>query len=565
MLDERRIVTELPSFPDEVTLFQAVGILGTLDRPKNQSQLMERTSIHDPVVRVWALSSLIAKAARVDGNLLVMAMHVARRSAHLRQLLLPRFLSTFRFDLVNKLQELEEASLESEKDLHLKMMEATLQNDYEAQVLLHERLYLMTGNPKHVTDARDIARSRLNWSKALKPMLRAIFTHTEPLQASLIGLLRMLEREDARDQFKLFAQVIRPNEEARLASIYAFAQMHYWDKQYQKCIQVLEKSNALKLTKDKLSILNALVANAYEKDGDYENAAKWYQLQNEALKQKNLKPERYIADLENRAGWPVPKLPEDKNDNYFIMTGFPRSGTTLLENALSSHPKVMACEETSSLIGSIFTAYKSPMSADPDGKNIGLRGVAHRQLYYQNLTRYVNKPDVQAIIDKTPIIGSNIKYMEKIFPSKKYIFSIRHPYDVVLSNWKQDYAQNIAMTAFNDIHTSCVLYNHVMSDWFEVFPGKTDRVYYIKYDELVNDFDAVIGGALDFLGVEWTDEVRNFAENASKRAVRTPSYANVRKGLSLGVQSSWQNFEFLFDEECRKLLDPWVERFEYAA
>ena len=44
--------------------------------------------------------------------------------------------------------------------------------------------------------------------------------------------------------------------------------------------------------------------------------------------------------------------------------------------------------------------------------------------------------------------------MEKILPNKHYIFSIRHPYDVVLSNIKQDYAQNSAMTAFNDIHSS---------------------------------------------------------------------------------------------------------------
>ena len=565
MADSTSLVYELPERPAEINLQQAIGLLGTLDRPKNQSQLLDRLQIHDPVIRVWALSALISKVARVEGYLLQMSMHVARRSAHLRQILLPHFVRHFRFDLIKKLQEMEDATVESTKDLNLKMFDATIRNDYDAQVDLHEKLYLQTGNPKHVTEARDIARNRLPWRKAMKPLLRAAFTHTDPLQSCLINILRMLEREDARDEFKVFAQVIRTNNEVKLATIYATAQILYWNKEYDKCVRLLDESNALNLTKDKVSLLNNLVARAYEKKGDFGKAAEWYQKQNDALKQDKLKPERFIADIENRAKWPVPELPKDSHENYFIMTGFPRSGTTLLENALSSHPNVMACEETSSLIGSIYTAYRSPMSQDPENKNVGLRAVAHRQLYYQNLTRYVNKPDVSAIIDKTPIIGANIKYMEKIFPEKRYIFSIRHPYDVVLSNWKQDYAQNIAMTAFNDIHNSAVLYNHVMSDWFEVFPGETDRVYYIKYDDLVNDFDTVIGGALDFLGVEWTDEVKNFAENASQRAVRTPSYANVRKGLTIGVQTSWQNFDFLFEEETRKLLDPWVERFGYAA
>ena len=213
----------------------------------------------------------------------------------------------------------------------------------------------------------------------------------------------------------------------------------------------------------------------------------------------------------------------------------------------------------------IYTAYTSKLAQDPDNNKIGLRALLHRNLYFQNLTRYVDKPDPKVIIDKTPIIGANIKYLEKIVPEMRYIFSIRHPYDVVLSNYKQDYAQNIAMAAFNDIFEACVQYDYVMRNWFEVFPGETDRVYYIKYDELVNDFDRVIGGALDHLGVDWTDEVRNFAENSSNRAVRTPSYANVRKGLTIGVQTSWQKFEFLFDDKCRELLDPWVERHGYAA
>ncbi len=120
------------------------------------------------------------------------------------------------------------------------------------------------------------------------------------------------------------------------------------------------------------------------------------------------------------------------------------------------------------------------------------------------------------------------------------------------------------MTAFNDIHNACILYNKVMSDWFDVFPRETGRVCYIKYDDLVMDFRQQMERAIRFLGVEWTDEVLNFVKHAEQRPVRTPSYDNVRKGLTIGVQSSWKNFEFLFDDRCHELLDPWVKKFGYS-
>lgn len=565
MLDGRPLVKEFPEAPEEITIYQAIGLLHNLERPKSQKALMAHYLIHDPVVRTWVLASLMHKANRLDGNLLQAVMHVARRSAFLRRLAVPLLLKAFRFDLVAKIEEMETAVGSDIGKVNAELLKAVRLNDYKAQVALHEKLYLYTGNLRHITEARDIARLRLNWKDALKPMLRVIFTHLEPLQGSIISLLRMLEREDAREEFKSVARSIHGNNDIKLAIVYAAAQLHYWEKNYERTIKIFEESGVLDATKDRLSLINNLVASSYEKLGDYEKAGQWYKQQNDALKKADLKAERFMSELDRRAGWNIPKLPPAERDNYFIMTGFPRSGTTLLENALASHPDIATCEETSSLIGSIHTAYTSKLAQDPDNNKIGLRALLHRNLYFQNLTRYVDKPDPKVIIDKTPIIGANIKYLEKIVPEMRYIFSIRHPYDVVLSNYKQDYAQNIAMAAFNDIFEACVQYDYVMRNWFEVFPGETDRVYYIKYDELVNDFDRVIGGALDHLGVDWTDEVRNFAENSSNRAVRTPSYANVRKGLTIGVQTSWQKFEFLFDDKCRELLDPWVERHGYAA
>jgi hypothetical protein len=336
------------------------------------------------------------------------------------------------------------------------------------------------------------------------------------------------------------------------------------DKHYERCIDYLYKTNIIKITENDSTVFTSIIAKCFELTSNYEESAKYYKKQNNVNRDSRFTYVDYIKSLNSRAQLNISSKLIDSKSNYFIMTGFPRSGTTLLENALASHPKIATCEETSSLTKAINTAFTWPIIQDAnEEKNINFRAQYCQKIYYENLDRYVFNKDETCIIDKTPILSANIKFMEKIFPTKKYIFSIRHPYDVIISNFKQSYEQNIAMAAFNDMYEACILYNKVMTDWFDVFPDETDRVCYIYYDDLVLDFQNQMERALSFLGVEWTDEVLNFMEHSKKRSIKTPSYANVRKGLGIGVQTSWKNFDFLFDDKCIALLEPWVKKFGY--
>lgn len=135
---------------------------------------------------------------------------------------------------------------------------------------------------------------------------------------------------------------------------------------------------------------------------------------------------------------------------------------------------------------------------------------------------------------------------------------------MLISKPLSDSAVSSNIDEFNDIHGACVRYKLVIIDWFEIFSDETDRVCYIKYDNFLNDFEPKISKILAFIGVDWADEVSNFAENAAKLAVRTPSYINVRKAVTIVVQIFWQNFDFLFGDRFRQLLDPWMKRFGYA-
>jgi Sulfotransferase family len=565
ILDGKPLVPDFPDAPKDISIYQAIGIMGVLKKPKSAQNLMKHSRIADPVVRVWALSSLLLKSRILEGPLLEASMQAAHYSAFMRTLLVPMLLKALRFDLINLIQKLEEKSRDETSTLNGLLAQAMIKNEYHAEVIAHEKLYLQTGNLRHISQARDVAAMRLNWKDALKYLLRVTFTHSEPLQSSTIGILRMLEAEDARAEFKTIAQVISPNQDIMLAVVYAAAQLQYWDKDYPRAINILEESGAMKLATGQMRARFCnLVAQCHEKNGDPRSAALWFQNQNDAVKKESPKPPQYIAEVERRANWQVPPLPADENSRHFIMTGFTRSGTTLLENVLAAHPEVVTCEESLSFNKALHTAFHLDLAEDPQKSNLGLRALFNRNLYYQELNRFIDKPAPKAIVDKTPMMGASIKYLEKLMPQKRYIFSIRHPYDVILSNYKQIYNQTIEMVAFNTVYESCVQYDFIMRSWFEVFPAADERVYYVVYEDLIHDFDRVVRGALGHLGVDWSDEVSAFAESSSHRAVRTPSYAKVRQGIGLGVQSTRADYDFLFDDRCRALLDPWVTRHGYA-
>lgn len=565
MLTPESLVKEVPPPPAQVPLIQSVGLLPVLAESRDRAAMLQHMVIQDDTIRVDALCTILDTVkGSISLQLMGAAMHVAARSAFLRQKLLPHLIRTFRFDAIAKLAGLEADAASQDGDLRGRLIQAVMDNAYADQVQLHESLYLQTGDKAHMLMAFEVSCARLGWRSAFPCFLRNVFLQTKPLQGLALTFMKLLEREDARDEFRTLGKLLAPIKSASLCHAYYVSQSLLWDKEYGKCISMLEECKAIELTAKELPLFSNIAASAADKMADYRLAAKYYLLQNDCLSLQAPSPDAYIKELDERASWKIGVLPKDLHTHHYIMTGFPRSGTTLLENILASHPLIETCEETSSLVGSLTAAYKTPTKSDPACENMTLRANQHRRLYYQNLNRFVRKQGAKVIIDKTPIMSSNIKYLEKVFPEKRYIFSIRHPYDVVLSNFKQDYAQNGAMAAFNDIRTACILYNKTMTDWFEVFPGETPRVHYVRYDDLVLDFERVVGNALVFLGLEWTDDVRRFAENSSRRAVRTPSYAKVRQGLGIGVQTSWQNFEFLFDEECRALLDPWTRRFGYA-
>jgi len=280
------------------------------------------------------------------------------------------------------------------------------------------------------------------------------------------------------------------------------------------------------------------------------------------------------AKLKRLAGWfaaadPGPwreaaasASPPPPAATHVFLVGFPRSGTTLLEQALAGHPEVVALEEAPTLAaqyGELMTsgsalehlAHLAPREAD-----------AWRALYWDEVTRF--GPDVsgRVFLDKAPAGTLYLPLIAKLFPNAKVLFAVRDPRDVVLSCFRNNFQLNAMTYAFTDLAETAACYDACMAMaevYRRVLPLDLREV---RHEALVNDFDAELAGICDFLGLEVTAGMADIAATAAGRTVRTPSARQVRAGLNSGGLGRWRAYAAELAPVLRTLA-PWVERFGY--
>jgi hypothetical protein len=446
-----------------------------------------------------------------------------------------------------------------------KRLEALLDENWSELVEAEKQAFLNDGQLEHLTKASEYAERASGWQESALLALRAVLL--SPMAPQPAG--KLITILDDANRFTELRRLLEIYEKAHLhrdICLLLDARLSLHDEKYDRLAKLLSSVPLDKLDERVRPKAFSIMAQACEAQGKYQEAIGWFEKQNDSGRAPPLgERSSYLGRVTKLEQIEVGTLSDDPNSNYYAMVGFPRSGTTLLENALAAHPKIESFEE----IPSDIIMFKAMSEVDASGitepEQRRKAFEAARECYYREIRRRTKKPFVSVYIDKLPLRSIYIRVLERMFPQRKYIFSIRHPYDVVLSCFQQRFKLNDAMENFRRFDDACLLYNQVMQRWFEVFPGPTERVHYVRYDDLVLNFDEEIRKVLAFLGVEWDDTVRNFAAAAERRKVATPSYSKVRAGLNLGIQTRWRDYRFLFDKPAAAPLKSWVERFGYEA
>lgn len=248
-----------------------------------------------------------------------------------------------------------------------------------------------------------------------------------------------------------------------------------------------------------------------------------------------------------------------------FLVGFPRSGTTLLDQVLASHPSVCTIEERPTLIDAC-AALLAPGVGAREWERLTTDDVASLQERYQaRVSEFIGTAGRRAVrVDKFPLGAILLPVIARVFPGARVIFALRDPRDVVLSCFQQRFHMNGAMYPLLRLDTAAAFYGEVMCLVKECRERLPLRVHEVRYENVVGDFDATVGGLLDFLGLPWTDAVRDFSATAQQRVVQTPSAGQVVRSLYGSSRGRWRNYR-RFLEPVLPVLAPWVEAYGYEA
>ena len=264
---------------------------------------------------------------------------------------------------------------------------------------------------------------------------------------------------------------------------------------------------------------------------------------------------------------PRASVREGHSQPIFVL-GFPRSGTTLVEQALSSHPRISAGDElpfVNELIDMIPRWFSSPLSYPEALAELWMgdnrRGAETlRDAYLQKAElRGIIEPGSAYFTDKMPLNEMHLGLISLIFPRSPLIHVVRHPLDVVLSVYAHHLTHGYCCAYA--LETIARHYALVMELVGHYRTEMALRYLPVRYEDMVADMSGSVRRMLDFVGESFDERCVNFHDN--RRLPQTPSYAQVSEKLYDRSRFRYRHYRKHL-EPVIPILKPIIERLGYV-
>jgi len=334
------------------------------------------------------------------------------------------------------------------------------------------------------------------------------------------------------------------------------------------------------LTPVNRAIVLGLIGDLHDADGHPREAFAAYEASSEALKDLNAPTfeapgkESALEQVRRLTRWsetadsdswrdspPVRSRAADPKAHVFLV-GFPRSGTTLLENALAAHPDVVSLEEKDCFAPDTAAYLTEPGGLERLAQIAPRDAGRQRDHYWSQVRKHGVEPRGKVFIDKMPLSSIALPVIAKLFPNARILFALRDPRDVVLSCFRRRFGMNPSMYELLTLEGAAAFYDAVMrlsERYRELLPLPR---HVVRHERLVGDFEATMREVCDFVGLEWDSAMTHFAAKARTRGISTPSAAQVARGLNREGQGAWRRYRDQM-APVLPLLEPWVRRFGY--
>ncbi|WP_395647061.1 sulfotransferase [Terricaulis sp.] len=245
-----------------------------------------------------------------------------------------------------------------------------------------------------------------------------------------------------------------------------------------------------------------------------------------------------------------------------FLIGFPRSGTTLIEQALSSHPEIVCLGETEHLFEALSMVLK-------DGDlfaRIGALTVTEIETIraaYRDIVR-ADHPDAagRLVVDKHPLHITILPLIHKVFPDAKIVLAGRDPRDVVLSCYQQCFGVNVATMQFWDLRRAADYYDAVMGLLAACREKFHLDLLEMDYRDVVADFEGEMRRLAAFLGLPFAPAMLRYQETARRRTVTSASARQVIQPIYASSLQRWRRYAREL-APVLPLLNAWARRLGY--
>ncbi|GGE07197.1 hypothetical protein GCM10011529_12000 [Polymorphobacter glacialis] len=297
---------------------------------------------------------------------------------------------------------------------------------------------------------------------------------------------------------------------------------------------------------DALRIRYAL-AKEYEELGQAEPAYRHLEAANTAHKARigyDFAQDAAIFDA-LETGFSAPGFftgPSTVTDAPIFITGMPRTGTTLVDRILSSHPQVHSAGEFQAMPLAIkqLTGTRSRLVIDPEtiAASGALAPETVGRLYMSRANQYAQESGGR-FIDKLPANSLYIAHIARALPAAAIICLRRHPLDTIWSNYKNLFATTSTYYHYSydllDTARYYARFDRLMAFWDRLLPG---RILQLSYEALVANQEQQSRALYAHCNLEWTDKALDF--HTQSAPVATPSAAQVRRPIYTDAVARWQ-------------------------
>ena len=270
------------------------------------------------------------------------------------------------------------------------------------------------------------------------------------------------------------------------------------------------------------------------------------------------------CDAADVAAWDHTGAPSSVESPVFVV-GFPRSGTTLLELALDAHPQLKSMDEQRFVQDALDELVAS--GADYPQR---LRDVSQEVLnrvrasYWERVAKKAKLAPGERLVDKNPLNILRLPVIRRVFPNARILLAVRHPCDVILSCYMQQFRAPDFALLCRSIESLAVGFRRTFDYWYSQSALLSPAVHELKYEDFVRDFESGMRAVTNFLELPWAESMLRPAERAqAKGYISTPSYAQVTQPVNSKSVDRWRRYEKHFAGAI-PTLEPYLSRWGYG-